>query len=109
MIHETAEAGLRGVAETRLQNAACWAACSALNTGIPAEKQRPSPVSDSRLRRLARQIHALGERPLYELFRELERGVDLHDALDRYARLADLAGFIAQQGGDRLRPQLWRV
>jgi hypothetical protein len=51
---------------------------------------------------LARQIHALGERPLFELFRELKRGADLHDTLERYARLSPLAEFIAALGGDRL-------
>ena len=55
-----------------------------------------------RLRHLARQIHALGERPLYELFLELERGAELHDTLERYARLFPLAEFIAAFGGDRL-------
>jgi hypothetical protein len=54
-----------------------------------------------RLQHLARQIHGLGERPLYELFRELERGADLHDTLERYARLSPLAEFIAALGGDR--------
>ena len=45
-------------------------------------------VPAPRLQHLVRQIHALGERPLFELFRELERGADLHGALERYARLA---------------------
>jgi hypothetical protein len=51
-----------------------------------------------RLQHLVRQIHALGERPLFELFRELERGADLHAALERYARLAPFAAFIAENG-----------
>ena len=54
-----------------------------------------------RLRHLAARIHELGERPLYELFLELERGADLHDTLERYARLSPLAEFIAALGGDR--------
>jgi hypothetical protein len=48
-----------------------------------------------RLRHLAARIHELGERPLYELFLELERGTDLHNTLERYARLSPLAEFIA--------------
>jgi hypothetical protein len=55
-----------------------------------------------RLRHLARQIHALGERPLYELFRELEAGAELMPTLETYARLYPLAEFIAAFGGDRL-------
>ena len=52
-----------------------------------------------RLQHLVRQIDALGERPPFELFRELERGVDLHGALERYARRAPFAAFIAENGG----------
>jgi hypothetical protein len=59
-------------------------------------------VPAPRLQRLARQIHALGERPLFELFRELERGADLLPPLERYGRLAPFAEFIAAQGGRNL-------
>jgi hypothetical protein len=59
-------------------------------------------ASGPRLRHLARQIHELGERPLYELFRELEQGADLLPTLEAYARLAPFAQFIAENGGDRL-------
>jgi hypothetical protein len=55
-----------------------------------------------RLQYLARRLHALGERPLFEFLTELERGADLHNALERYACLAPLAEFIASSGGDRL-------
>jgi hypothetical protein len=41
--------------------------------------ERRTNLPDSRLRHLARQVHALGERPLFELFRELANG----DADDR--------------------------
>ena len=65
---------------------------------LPTEANSvPAP----RLQHLVRQIHALGERPLYELFLELERGADLHNTLERYARLSPLAEFIAALGGDR--------
>ena len=53
-----------------------------------------------RLTLLAKRVHALGERPLLELLRELERGAELHPALERYARLP--ADLIAAFGGDRL-------
>ncbi len=55
-----------------------------------------------RIRYLARRIHSLGERPLAELFIELARGGDLHNVLERYARLAPAADFIRELGGDRL-------
>ena len=55
-----------------------------------------------RLQHLVREIHALGERPLFELFRELERGADLHGALERHARLAPFAAFTAENGGRNL-------
>jgi hypothetical protein len=67
------------------------------------EFQPKSPqIPVERLRHLARSIHQLGERPLLELFKELDCGADLPDALERYGRLASLAGFIAAQGGDQL-------
>jgi hypothetical protein len=59
-------------------------------------------IPEARLRHLARQIHALGERPLFEIFRELDSGSPLGETLERYARLEPLAAFIASQGGDRL-------
>jgi hypothetical protein len=65
-------------------------------------------VPASRLQRLARQIHALGERPLYECLLELERGADLLPTLERYARLAPFAAFIAENGGRDL-PKLRAV
>ena len=59
-------------------------------------------VPAPRLQHLAQEIHKLGERPLYELFLELDSGADLHEALERFGRLGPFAGFIAQHGGDRL-------
>jgi hypothetical protein len=56
-------------------------------------------VPAPRLQRLARQIHALGERPLHECLLELERGADLLPTLERYGHLAPFAEFIAAQGG----------
>jgi hypothetical protein len=44
-------------------------------------------ISDARLRHLASRIHALGERPLFELLRQLDAGTDLHPTLEAYARL----------------------
>ena len=64
-------------------------------------------VPAPRLQRLARQIHALGERPLYECLLELERGADLLPTLERYGRLAPFAAFIAENGGrDLPRPRV---
>ena len=64
-------------------------------------------VPAPRLQRLARQIHALGEHPLYECLPELERGADLLPTLERYGRLAPFAAFIAENGGrDLPRPRV---
>ena len=65
----------------------------------------PAPSQDARLAPerlafLAWRVHALGGRPLLELLRELERGAELHRALEKYAGLP--ADFIRAHGGDRL-------
>jgi hypothetical protein len=59
-------------------------------------------IPDARLRYLARQIHRLGPHPLYHLLRELACGAPLGPRLEAYARLAPLAGFIAELGGDQM-------
>jgi hypothetical protein len=61
--------------------------------------QHQPAIPDERLRYLARAIHSLGERPLFELFRELSLGAPLKRRLEAYARLAPLAGFISEHGG----------
>ena len=77
------------------------------NRAIPAagRSSGADPSRESRLRYLSGRIHSLGEQPRFELFRELDGGGALRSALDRYARIAPLAGFVAADGGDRL-PQL---
>jgi hypothetical protein len=61
-------------------------------------------MTDPRIQRLAAQIHALGPRPLYELLRELDAGAELGPTLERYAKLAPLAEFIAANDGDDFKP-----
>ena len=56
----------------------------------------------ARLRQLARRIHTLGPRPLYELLVELDDGAELWPTLEAYGRLERFAGFIGEHGGDRL-------
>jgi hypothetical protein len=76
------------------------------NSGLkPAEFQaksliKPPEVPAARLRHLARAIHRLGERPLFELFRELSVGADSLERFEAYARLDP--GILAYLGGDRL-------
>jgi hypothetical protein len=61
----------------------------------------PAPPRE-RLAHLARRIHRLGERPLFELILELSRGAPLLPRLEAYARLdPDL---VAALEGDRLPP-----
>ena len=55
-----------------------------------------------RLAYLARKIHRLGERPLFELFVELAAGAPLVKRLEVYARPDP--DFVAALGGDRLPP-----
>jgi hypothetical protein len=59
-------------------------------------------LAPERLAYLAGRIHALGPRPLCELFHELQAGAPLHERLERYAALP--ADFIKALGGDRLPP-----
>jgi hypothetical protein len=59
-------------------------------------------LPDVRLRHLARQVHSLGERPLFELLKELAAGADPVERFERYARLP--ADVIAAHGGDVFQP-----
>jgi hypothetical protein len=57
------------------------------------------PADDVRMRHLARCLHCLGERPLYEFLREIDRGEPLRETLEAYASIAPLAWFIREMGG----------
>jgi hypothetical protein len=52
---------------------------------------------NNELRELAREMHALSARPLYELFRELDAGAPLLQTLRAYSDLP-LAGFTGHLG-----------
>jgi hypothetical protein len=70
-------------------------------------KRPPINIASSvelRLRALAPRVHALGEAPLFHLFRELAAGADLVGTLETYATLH--ADFIRANRGDRLAPVL---
>ena len=80
---------------------------SAIIRSWPTFDSRPFAAADdddnqrvARLCYLARRIHALGERPLLELLRELDAGAELLPTLERYARLP--GELIKAHGGDRL-------
>jgi hypothetical protein len=62
------------------------------------------PIPPERLCHLARQIHPLGERALYELLCELAAGAPLLPRLERYAALSPYRDFLLATGGDRLSP-----
>jgi hypothetical protein len=53
---------------------------------------------DVRLQHLARRLHQLGERPLFEFLSEIESGADLRSRLERYAQLDP--ELIRELGGD---------
>jgi hypothetical protein len=57
-------------------------------------------VPDARLRRLARHLHQLGERSVYEILREIIAGRDPVLRLEAYAELD--ADIVEALGGDRL-------
>jgi len=60
----------------------------------------PPTIPPERLRHLARRLHQLGERPLFELLAEVDRGAPLGPRLERYAQLhADVVNAL---GADRL-------
>jgi hypothetical protein len=61
-------------------------------------------IARERLACLTTRIHALGPRPLLELFIEIERGAELRPTLERYAGIERYAGLIRSLGGDRLPP-----
>lgn len=74
------------------------------NGGGAQSQDAATALPRERLACLARKIHGLGERPLYELFCELDAGANLHERLERYAALEPLGGFIAVLDGARLPP-----
>jgi hypothetical protein len=65
---------------------------------------RNAEIPIARLQYLAKRIHKLGPRPLFELLRELASGAELMFVLERYARIEPFAGFITHLNGDRLPP-----
>jgi hypothetical protein len=73
---------------------------SYLSNSAPSRNEIPI----ARLQYLTGRIHKLGPRPLFELLRELVSGADPMFALERYARIEHLAGFITQLNGDQLPP-----
>jgi hypothetical protein len=75
-------------------------------TTTPRPPHASTSLPDERLRYLAPQIHQLGPRPLFELFREVRDGAPLAVTLEAYGRLP--ADFIHALGGDRM-PKLCMV
>jgi hypothetical protein len=73
-----------------------------LHAGAVARNEIPI----ARLQYLANRIHKLGPRPFFELLRELASGADLMSVAERCARLAPLAEFISNLGGDQLPPPI---
>jgi hypothetical protein len=92
--HENARAGGATPATGHNQNSHLETIASCENT------QRKSAIAPVRLRYLARRISRLGERALFELFRELLAGADLASRLEVYARLDP--SVLAALGGDVL-------
>jgi N6-adenosine-specific RNA methylase IME4 len=60
------------------------------------------PIPLERLRYLAGRLHSLGERPVFEFLHQIDRSAPLVETREVYARIAPLAGFIREHGGDLL-------
>jgi hypothetical protein len=75
---------------------------SALYAAFASKSQPLTDAKRVRLQYLARRLHALGERPLYEPLLELASSADLLLTLERYTALP--AGLIREYGGDRFVP-----
>lgn len=72
-----------------------------------ARRDAPQQAAqDARLRHLARRLHELGERPLYEFIREVIAGRDPLERLEVYGRLDP--AIVRALDGDRL-PELRAV
>ena len=56
-------------------------------SGCRRRQAQASPLPRERLAHLARRIYRLGERPLFELLAELERGEPFRERLEAYAAL----------------------
>jgi len=67
--------------------------------GVPAESGGAHDA-EVRLHQLARRLHSLGERPLFELLREIVSGADAVDRLEAFARLDP--AIVALLGGSAL-------
>lgn len=77
------------------------------DTDLRRIRQRQRVVPHARLELLARRLHALGERPLYEYLLELSQGADAIARLEAYAQLDP--EIIHTLGGDRLSSHLQSV
>ncbi|MGO9430917.1 hypothetical protein [Rhodoblastus sp.] len=64
------------------------------------DEQDGASIEPTRLRHLARRLHALGERPLYELMRELVAGADPVARIEVYCRMDP--AILCALGGDVL-------
>jgi hypothetical protein len=77
-------------------------------THAPQATIQPPPSSSRvRLQYLARRLHALGEKPLFHLLDEVERGAPLRQRLEKYAKLPP--NFIRSHGGDRFAEPLFVI
>jgi hypothetical protein len=72
------------------------------NSSRPATQARDPAADRTRLQFLIRQLHRLGERPLFHFIDELERSAPLREPLEIYATLDP--DFIKALGGDRFVP-----
>ncbi len=69
--------------------------------------QHPSASDAIKLQRLVEKLHALGARPLLEFLREIDKGADVYECLDRYASLP--CEFIRANDVDKFAPSIFAL
>ncbi len=77
------------------------------NSSRRATQARHPAADRTRLQFLIRQLHRLGERPLYHYLNEVERGYPLREHLERYAQLDP--DVIAELGGSHFGPTVFAI
>jgi hypothetical protein len=82
--------------------------CSGTETGSSdtrkLQKLQVASIRRERLAYLARRLHRLGERPLYEFIREIIAGADPIERLEAFARIDPaIAKYL---GADRMPPSM---
>jgi hypothetical protein len=85
--------------------------CSGTETGS-SDTRKPQKLQEASIRRerlayLARRLHRLGERPLYEFIREIIAGANPIERLEAFARID--SAIVKYLGADRMPPSIHTI